>query len=124
MPARSARGRRAQADGIAAEDRACAALLADGFHIHARRLRTEAGELDIVAERDGLLAIVEVKRRPTLAEAAGAVTARQRARLLAAAEIALAGHPHWGRAGVRLDVIVVDDHGNARRIIDAFRRED
>lgn len=123
MRGRAARGLRAQAQGVDAEGVACAALLAEGWSILARRLRTPAGELDIVAECDGLLAVVEVKRRPSLAEAAAALGPRQRARLLAAAEIMLAAHQDWGRSGVRFDVIVVDNAGRMRRIVDAFRLE-
>lgn len=123
MGRREGIGLRAQAQGVAAEALACRALEADGWTIHARRARTKAGEIDVVAERDGLLAIVEVKRRLSLAEAAASVGPRQRARLMAAAEILLADHPDWGRTGVRFDVIVVDDSGQVRRIADAFRLE-
>jgi putative endonuclease len=49
--------------------------------------------------------------------------ARQKARLLAAAEIALAEHPDWMREGMRFDLMVVDAAGNVRRIADAFRLE-
>ncbi len=70
-----------------------------------------------------LLAIIEVKARPTLADAALALGARQRARLLAAAEIVLAEHPEWARAGMRFDLMVVDAAGTVRRIADAFRWE-
>lgn len=120
---RQASGLRAQAQGMDAEALACAALAADGWAVLGRRLRTPAGEIDAVAERDGLLAFVEVKRRPTLAGAAAALGARQRARLLAAAEILLAAHPGWGAAGVRFDVLLVDDAGRVRRVADAFRHE-
>ncbi len=123
MRRRAATGQRAQAQGVGAETLACAALVADGWSILARRARTPAGEVDVVAERAGLLAFVEVKRRPTLAGAAASISLRQRARLLAAAEILLGANPGWGRAGVRFDVIVVDDAGQARRIADAFRLE-
>ena len=88
-----------------------------------RRLRTPAGEVDAVVEKDGLLAFIEVKRRATLAGAAVALPVRQRVRLLAAAEILLAAHPDWGAAGVRFDVLLVDRHRNVRRIADAFRVE-
>ncbi len=120
---RAARGRTAQALGIDSEAIAASALEQDGWTILARRLRTEAGELDLVAERDGLIAFIEVKARPTLTGAAWALGARQRARLLTAAEIALASHPEWGRSGVRFDVMLVDASGTVRRIADAFRRE-
>ena len=107
--------------GVAAEQRACAALAADGWSILGRRMRTKAGEVDAVAEKDGLVAFVEVKARPTLAMAAEALGARQQGRLMAAAEILLGEHPHWGRQGVRFDVILVDRQSRVRRIADAFR---
>jgi putative endonuclease len=124
MTEQQQRGRRAQARGVMAEAVAGAALEDDGWVVLARRLRTDAGEVDMLAERDGILAIVEVKARPSLADAAGAVSPRQRARLLAAAEIVLAEHPEWGAAGVRFDVLVVDATGRVRRIADAFRLGD
>lgn len=117
------RGGRAHASGVDAEALACAALERDGWAVLARRVRTAAGEVDAVAERDGLIAFVEVKRRPTLAGAAWALTPRQQARLTAAAEILLAEHSDWGRAGARFDVLLVDAAGAVRRIADAFRDE-
>jgi len=123
MDARQRRGRQAQARGVDTETAASAALTRDGWTVHARRMRTASGEIDLVAEKDGLLAIVEVKSRPSLADAAGALTSRQRARLIAATEILLAEHPDWGANGVRFDVMVVDAAGVVRRIADAFRGE-
>jgi putative endonuclease len=120
---RAQRGRTAQCRGLAAEAAACAALERDGWIVLGRRLRTEAGEVDAVAEKDGLLALLEVKSRPTLALAAESLSPRQRAPLLAAAAILLAEHPEWGRNGVRFDVLVVDTAGAVRRIADAFRWE-
>jgi putative endonuclease len=97
--------------------------MADGWTILARRLRTAAGEIDLVAERAGLLALVEVKARPSLAGAAIALGPRQRARLMAAASIIAAENPAWGPAGMRFDVMLVDAAGRVRRIADAFREE-
>ena len=122
-PAAVRRGRAAHRRGLAAEAAACAALEAEGWTVLGRRLRTEAGEVDAVAEKDGLLAVLEVKSRPTLAGAAAALSPRQRARLLTAAAILLAENPQWGRNGVRFDVLVVDTAGAVRRIADAFRLE-
>ena len=128
QPIRQHRGSRAYALGVDAEDAACAALARDGWTVLGRRLRTPAGEVDAVAEKEGLLAFIEVKARPSLSGAAWSLSARQRARLLAAAEILLAEHPEWasagwGRAGVRFDVLLVDAAGAVRRIADAFRQE-
>ncbi len=121
MPDRSRRGQTAYRRGHAAEAAAVTALEADGWTILARRLRTAAGEIDIVADKDGLLAFVEVKARPGLAQAALALSPRQQARLVAAAEIVLAENPDWGFRGVRFDAVVVDARGLVRRIADAFR---
>jgi len=120
---RAWRGKRAEADGRDAEATAAAALQAEGWAVLDRRVRTPAGEIDLIAERDGLLAFVEVKTRPSLAEAAFALAPRQRARLLAAAEAWLAAHEGHGTAGIRFDVIVVAG-GAVRRIADAFRLGD
>ena len=123
MALRRRKGSRAHALGVRAEQAACAALAREGWAVLARRLRTEAGELDVLAEREGILAIIEVKARPTLADAAAALSQRQQARLLAAAQIVLAAHPDWGANGVRFDLLVVDAAGAVRRISDAFRVE-
>jgi putative endonuclease len=121
MSLRRRKGSRAHAFGTRAEDAACAALACEGWSVLARRLRTEAGELDIMAGKAGVLAVIEVKGRPTLADAAAALSPRQQARLLAAAEIVLAAHPEWGVNGVRFDLLIVDAAGSVRRISDAFR---
>jgi putative endonuclease len=118
------RGRRAEASGRDAEEVAAGALLREGWSVLARRARTPAGEIDLVAERDGLLAFIEVKARPSLSEAAFALGPRQRARLVAAAECWVAEHPDHGAAGMRFDVVIVAADGTARRIADAFRLGD
>ncbi len=123
MSGRSGRGRSAQAGGLAAENLACAALEAEGWTVLGRRLRNAGGEIDIAAERDGLLALVEVKARRSLADAALAILPRQQSRLIAAAAILLGEHPDWGINGVRFDAMLVAPGGQVRRIRDAFRVE-
>src|SRR4029079_1525858 len=78
--------------GISAESRAAALLIAKGFRILARRWKSPAGEIDIIARRRPLLVFVEVKARANLDEAAESVVPRQRARIAAAAEAWLAVH--------------------------------
>lgn len=118
--AKEAARRAAERRGLEAERRAAAALEARGWTVLARRVRTPAGELDLIAEREGLLAFLEVKSRPSLAEAAHSVSPRQRARIMAAAEAWLAGNPGHGTAGIRFDIILAAPEG-MRRIRDAFR---
>jgi len=118
---RTTRGQCAQARGIAAETLAAEALERDGWEILARRLRTRAGEIDLLAQKSGLLAVVEVKSRRRLSEAASSVSLRQRTRLIAAADQILAEHPDWGAEGTRFDILVVDAANRVRRIADAFR---
>ena len=111
--------------GRMAEARAADCLLADGWEVLGRRVRTGAGEIDLVAWRAGLLAFVEVKARPTLALAAASLGPRQRARLARAGAAWLAAHPEVvTSAGVRFDVLAVDREGRVRRISDAFRAEE
>ena len=117
---RSADRRAAERLGLDAEDRAAAALVARGWAVLDRRVRTGVGELDLVAERRGLLAFVEVKARASLAEAAASLSRRQQIRLMAAAEAWLAVHPGHGARGMRFDVILVAPEG-MRRVTDAFR---
>ena len=118
---RQDRGRASHKRGREAETQAEAALERDGWSVLARRLRNAGGEIDLVVDREGLTAMVEVKSRPTLAGGAYSLLPRQQARLLAAGEIALAEHPDWGSAGVRFDLLVIDKLGSIRRIPDAIR---
>jgi len=57
-------------------------------------------------------------------DAAFALGASQRARLLRAGEWWLGANPGHGEAGVRFDVVLVDGAGRIRRIADAFRLGD
>ncbi|MEI6158508.1 MAG: YraN family protein [Roseococcus sp.] len=121
--ARQLRGARADRLGRAAEAIARDALIADGWRVLAERQRTPSGELDLVVEKDALLAFIEVKARPSLREAAFALTPRQQQRLLAAAEVWLGGNPGHGAVGIRFDVMLVSADGNVKRITDALREQ-
>jgi putative endonuclease len=114
----------AEARGRFAEMKVADRLAEEGWQVLDHRARTAAGEIDLVVERDGLLAFIEVKARASLAGAAYSLGARQRARLLAAAEIWLGNHPGHGAAGIRFDVLLLDGEGRMRRIADAFRLGD
>ncbi len=58
-----------------------------GWQIIGRRMRTAAGEVDLVARRGAMIAFVEVKARATAADLDLAIDERRLARVAAAAEI-------------------------------------
>jgi putative endonuclease len=106
--------------GISAESRASAFLMAKGYRILARRFRTPHGEIDIVAKRRNLIAFVEVKARASLDEAAFAVTPRQQARIIDAAQGWLVAHPEHADFELRFDVILIAPRHLPRHVLAAF----
>ena len=106
--------------GLSAESRAAAFLIAKGYRIVARRLRSPVGEIDIVARRRGTLIFVEVKARERLDDAAEAVIVRQQRRIIAAAEAWLAAHPEDANYDMRFDVMLVAPKSLPRHIQAAF----
>ena len=103
--------------GDAGEARAAAHLEAHGWRIVARNVRAGGVELDLVARRRDVLAIVEVKtRRNHFAGAPEeAVDAKKRARLVRGAAAWLRDNPQR-RASVRFDVIVCEWEAEAWRV--------
>jgi putative endonuclease len=81
--------------GRIAELLAAAALMAKGYRILGRNVKTRAGEIDIIAVRGSRLAFVEVKRRPDTAAAEAAVSGRQANRIRNAADYWLAHRPRY-----------------------------
>lgn len=86
----------------------------------ARGLRTPVGEIDIVARRRQVLAVVEVKTRATLDIAAGALGAEQRRRIERAAGYMLATLPNVRDADIRFDVMLVAPWRWPVHIMDAW----
>ncbi len=93
--------------GRFSEALAAAVLIAKGYRILGRRVRTRAGEIDIVAVRGKRLAFVEVKRRATREDAEAAVSARQAARIRAASDLWLAHRPRYHGHVFGYDVILL-----------------
>src|SRR6201984_2518571 len=80
------RRQRAQRRGRAAEWLCLWHLRLRGWRILARGWRCPAGEIDILARRGRVLAVIEVKSRGELATAAAALAPRQRRRIARAAQ--------------------------------------
>ena len=110
--------------GLSAETRAAAWLMAKGYRILARRFRTPYGEIDIVARRRNLLAFIEVKARATLDDAAYAVTPRQQARIINAAQawlqVWLIQHPEHADFEQRFDALLIAPRRLPRHLLAAF----
>jgi putative endonuclease len=106
--------------GLSAESRGAALLIAKGFRILARRWRSAAGEVDIVARRGNLLIFVEVKARGRFDDAAYSVTERQKRRIAGAAAAWLSENPDDAGRDMRFDAMLVTPGRLPRHIKAAF----
>ena len=90
-----------------------------GWSIVARRVRTHAGEVDLVARRGRTILFVEVKTRATRAELDLSIDHHRLSRVAAAA-LVLA--PRFARAGddIRIDVILLAPWSLPRHIRNAW----
>lgn len=91
--------------GRVSEAVAAVVLIAKGYWILGRRVKTRAGEIDIIAVRGKRLAFVEVKRRASREEVEAAITAHQAARIRRAADHWLAHRPRYHGHEQCFDVI-------------------
>ena len=106
--------------GLSAESRAAAYLMAKGYRILAKRFRTPYGEIDLVAKKRDLVAFIEVKARGSLDDAAYAVTPRQQARIVNAAQAWLMTHPDHAEFELRFDAILIAPRRLPRHLLAAF----
>jgi putative endonuclease len=116
---RRRRGTQARRSGRWAEFQAAALLMAGGWRILGFRLRTPAGEIDLLAVKGGVLAVVEVKSRRTLDEALIAITPAQQARLQRAGALVAASRPSLRDLSVRVDLVALAPGRRPRHIADA-----
>jgi putative endonuclease len=101
------RRQRAQRRGRAAEWLCLWHLRLHGWRIVARGWRCPSGEIDILARRGKVLAVVEVKSRGEIATAASALAPRQRRRIARAAEAFLLSRPDLAGLDLRFDLMLV-----------------
>jgi putative endonuclease len=102
-----ARRRRAERRGRLAEWLCLWHLRLRGWRIVARGWRCPAGEIDILARRGRVLAVIEVKSRGDVARAAAALPTRQRRRIARAAEAFLIARPELAGLDLRFDLMLV-----------------
>lgn len=109
--------------GQRAEELAAGFLSKQGWEILERNFRRRLGELDLVARREGVLVIVEVRTRADTryGTAAASVDRRKQQRIVRAAQQLLQRHRELARLPVRFDVIVVTDPDGAAPAIEWIR---
>jgi putative endonuclease len=95
-------------------------LMVCGYRILARRFRSPFGEVDIIARRGKRLAFVEVKRRPTLAEAEWSLTPTQAERIGRAAEDWMRRHPRYREHEMGMDLLLISPGGWPCHLTNAF----
>jgi putative endonuclease len=111
--------RTAEAAGRRGERLAGWWLRIKGWSILDRRVRTPAGEVDLVARKGNLVAFVEVKTRRTAAELDHAIDERRLARVAAAAEVLMSRYAGPGD-DIRVDVILLAPGTRPRHIENAW----
>lgn len=112
--------RRAWRFGRLAESLCVVSLRLRAYGILARRFDAGVGEIDIVARRGGVLAVIEVKARRG-GDWDTPVTAHQRARIMRAAEAFVARNPRYGGLDMRFDLMTVRPWRLPKHMIDAWR---
>ena len=95
--------------GAWGEDRAAEYLTENGFRIICRNFRCRMGEIDLIAEKEGILVFAEVKLRKNslYGEAREFVTAEKQRKLRLAASFYLAGSRRAQNLQPRFDVLEV-----------------
>jgi len=115
---------RAERGGRRAERLAAWWLRLKGYRILARRLKTHAGEIDLVAAAPfGPVCFVEVKARHLAQAAAESVGPGQQTRIARAASLYLASRPGLARRGSRFDIVAVAPHALPVHHRDVWRPE-
>lgn len=112
--------RKAESRGRSSETLAALLLRLKFYRILGRRVRTKAGEIDLVARApSGVLCFIEVKARADKRAALESVGQGQRARIQRAAALFVASRPALARKGMRFDIVTVAPL--PRHIRDAWR---
>ncbi len=99
--------RSAERKGHKGETIAVIWLMLKGYRIVARRYKTKIGEVDIIARKRDVVAMVEVKARNSVGEAMDAVDRTTMRRIEAAGDIWLARQRDFARLSVRYDLVAI-----------------
>lgn len=100
--------------GQAAEQAACRYLNNQGFRLVTRNFRSRRGEIDLIMQKDEILAFVEVRCRNSqdYGGALQSITRAKQRKIIAAARYFLHHHPRFADMAVRFDVVAAQLHNN------------
>jgi putative endonuclease len=93
--------------GHRGEALAAFSLRLKGWRIVAKRYRSPLGEIDLIARRGDLVAMIEVKTRASLMEAMDAVTPSAQRRIMGSADLWLSRQKDAATLSIRFDIIAV-----------------
>ena len=110
----------AEKSGRQGETRAAMWLTAKGWRILDQRVKTAAGEIDLVAKRARVVAFVEVKWRKRKADLDHAIDEFRLSRVAAAAEAVAHRYATEGE-DIRIDVILLAPASLPRHIANAWQ---
>lgn len=113
--------KKAEQRGRRAETLAAWLLRLKGYKILDMRYKTPYGEIDIIALKGNILAIIEVKQRPTLREAKEALHTADLTRIQEAAYSYQAKHMKLEHKDIRFDAIYVTTGLRVKHMKDAWR---
>lgn len=113
--------KQAEQRGRRAETLAAWLLRFKGYKILEMRQKTPHGEIDLIALRGNILAIVEVKQRPTLELAQEALHNADLSRIEEAAYHYQAKHTKWENKTIRFDAVFVMPRLKVTHVKDAWR---
>jgi putative endonuclease len=108
--------------GISSELCAENELKTKGYEILGKRVRTQYGEIDILAKKGADIVAVEVKQRKSLNAARACISVKQQKRIFNALLFVMSNRDELF-ANYRIDVICLDSVGRFEHIENAFTAE-
>jgi len=109
--------------GIGGESLVALHLMQEGYTILHRNYRKSYGEVDIIAQKDDVIAFVEVKwRKSPLIDPAEVITLSKQKKITTIAKLFLSLHTN-GDVVCRFDAALIEEHNNSlelRYIPNAF----
>lgn len=106
--------------GVWSERQAALFLRMKGYRILERNFRVKSGEIDIIARKGDLIAIIEVKARKTLNQSIDAVGFENQNRVRAATDWWLSKQQNAHLLSVRFDIVSVQPFRWPIHLKDAF----